>query len=110
MKLRQTERIMDNETLGSTSDLLTFEYKINTLSRNFGKESPLYAELYPRTAHILSYAIVIRRRTFIRRPLMSRGFHLVICFLPQCLGTSVWNTLSTASCIFSGQRLFFPCR
>jgi len=63
MKPRQTDSVVDNETLGSTSDLLPLGDEINTLSRNVGKESPAYAELYPRTAQISSYVIFIRRRT-----------------------------------------------
>jgi len=63
MKPPQTDSIVDNETLGSTSDLLNLEDVTNTLSRNVGKESPAYAELYHRTAQISSYVIFMWRRT-----------------------------------------------
>jgi hypothetical protein len=43
MTPRQTDRIVDNETLGSKSDLLTPEGETNTFSRNVGNESPPYA-------------------------------------------------------------------
>jgi hypothetical protein len=80
MKRRQTDRIVDKETLGLTPDILTLEDETNTLSRNVSKELPPYAELYPWTTQIFSYVIFIRRRTFYRRTLMCRDFHLVICF------------------------------
>lgn len=86
MKPRQTDRIVDKETLGTTSDLLTLEDETNMLSRNVGMESPPYAELYPRTAQILSNVIFIRCRTFFRRPLMCLGFHVVICYFPCSWG------------------------
>ena len=86
LKRRQTESIVDNETLGSTSDLLTLEEETNTLSRNVSTESPPYAELYPRTAQIFSYVIFNRSRTFFRRPLMCLGFHHIICYFPSVFG------------------------
>ena len=90
MKPRHTDRIVDNETLGTKSDLLTLEDETNTLSRNVSKESPPYAELYPRTAQILFHVIFIRRRTFFQRPLMCHYFRLVIsCFPPVLLDVNL---------------------